>query len=88
MKSQFVRTILLSAFVLAIPNPTFARGEGVPVYNLSKLAKSQTPTGKSRDLGVRAGGKMYVAQAPRSSSYSPTQVSARARMIDTSALRK
>jgi hypothetical protein len=58
MKSQSFRALLLSAFVLATPGLTFARGEGVRVYT-SKAYKIQKPTFINRNVSLKTGGNFY-----------------------------
>jgi hypothetical protein len=57
MKSQSFRALLLSAFVLATPGLTFARGEGARVYT-SKAYETHKPT-CNRNIGVKTGGNVY-----------------------------
>ena len=62
MKSQSFRALLLSAFVLATPGLTFARGEGAKVYT-SKAYETKKPTcinrNIGRNIGVKTGGNVY-----------------------------
>jgi hypothetical protein len=58
MKSQSFRALLLSAFVVATPGLTFARGEGARVYS-SKAYETRKPSCIDRNVGVRAGGNVY-----------------------------
>jgi hypothetical protein len=82
MKSRSIRTFLFSVVVLLSPMLTYARGD-VPRMYASARYQSQKPAAVSRDLGVRAGGKIHPQTAPRD------QVRVKAsRCVDSSAFRK
>jgi hypothetical protein len=59
MKPQSFRALLLSAFVLATPGLTFARGEGARVYASKAYKTQQKPTCINRNISVKTGGNFY-----------------------------
>jgi hypothetical protein len=62
MKSLSRGTILFSAFVLASPTLMFGRGEPGKTYRYIKTAVPKS-VGHTRDMGARAGGKIYPTTA-------------------------
>ena len=62
MKSLSRGMILFSAFVLASPTLMFGRGESAKMYRYIQSAVPKS-VGHTRDMGARAGGKIYPMTA-------------------------